>query len=427
MALEPAALATRALPLDDASPTPGLKTPRLWAYAAGSLATQVAIASVGAALPALLEHRAGAGPLAIGWTIAILPLFGLLVQPLANAASDRLRSAWGRRRPFLAAGAVLGALGLAGMPTADSLPAAVGFMALTSLGFVCVDGPYRASTSEAWPGHETLVSSVQALVKGLGTLLTFALVAWLGERAFAAVAAIWMVSTTLAMLALRARPSDAPPPALPAAAPAWPIGPQARFVAGVFLAWFGLQAVTAFVVSFIVHDMAGVAAIGSAAGQAATRQAMLMLGAFALTAMALALPMGRLAQRFGRSRTLCAGLLVLAAGYGVALVATQPSQAFAFSLLGGIGFAALQVLPFPLLLETVQPGREGRLSSLYSVTIDLAQLTTMVACGWLIAQTHSYRVIFAVALVVTLVGARLLGDRRPVPVAPEPLPHPLES
>lgn len=395
------------------TPSARLTAPRVWAYAAGAFATQVMVATLGAYLPSMLLHRAGAGPFAIGWTLAIIPLFGLVLQPAINAASDRLRSPWGRRRPFLAAGAILGGLGLAALPDAPGLPAAVGCMLVVALGYVCVDGPYRASMSEAWPGAETLVSTAQAALKGLGTLLAFGLVAWLGEKAFLAAGAVWALGVGSTFFAT---PRGASPERLPPAAPAHlALGAHKRFTAGLFLAWLGLQGVTAFVVSFIVHDLAGVAELGSAAGQAAVRQAMGLLVAFTLTAMALAVPAGRLAQRYGASRILAAGLLVLSAGYGLALASNAPWHAFAFALLGGVGFAALQVLPYPVLLESVEPGREGRLASLYTVTIDVAQLASMVACGWLIAQAHSYRVVFVLALAATLGAAGLFGARRAAP------------
>lgn len=398
-----------------------LWAPRFWAYVSGSLGTQALYASLGAYLPSLLEHRVAASPIAIGWIVAIPPLFGLTVQPLVNAWSDRLHSRWGRRRPFLLAGAPLVAAGLAALPFVSSLAAAVALMALVALGSVLVDGPYRASTSEEWPGDETFVSAVQALIKGLGTLVTFALVAWLGERAFVAAAGVWLLTVLGAAIAIR--PDTAAAPAAPPDARfSLPGGDGGRFLLGLFLAWFGLLAVSAFSVSYMVHDLAGVAAVGSAAGQAATREAMLMLSTFAATAMAMALPIGHLARRHGRSRVLVGALLVLAAGYAAALFAHQSWQVFAFALLGGVGFAALQVLPYPLLLETVAPGREGRLSSFYSATMDLSQLTTMILCGWLIATAGTYRVIFTVALAATLAAVWLLAARP----KPAPLPHPLE-
>jgi Na+/melibiose symporter-like transporter len=38
------------------------------------------------------------------------PLSGILLQPLVGGLSDRHRSAWGKRRPFIAFGSVRGAL-----------------------------------------------------------------------------------------------------------------------------------------------------------------------------------------------------------------------------------------------------------------------------------------------------------------------------
>ncbi|RKH83858.1 MFS transporter, partial [Corallococcus praedator] len=57
------------------------------------------------------------------------PLTGLLLQPIIGAVSDRSWSpTWGRRKPFILAGAVLGSIALVFMPNSSSIWMAAGLM-----------------------------------------------------------------------------------------------------------------------------------------------------------------------------------------------------------------------------------------------------------------------------------------------------------
>ena len=71
--------------------------------------------------------------LPILWIAA--PLTGLLVQPVVGHFSDRSRSRFGRRRPFIAIGALLTSLGMLALGFAQTLAAAVvGLMGADGLG-----------------------------------------------------------------------------------------------------------------------------------------------------------------------------------------------------------------------------------------------------------------------------------------------------
>jgi hypothetical protein len=106
----------------------------------------------------------------------------------------------------------------------------------------------------------------------------------------------------------------------------------------------------------------------------------------------------------------------MALGLGIAVVATRPAEAVAMAVLGGLGFACVQVIPFPLMLEMQPPGREGALSGIFHALIDLAQLASLLVVGALVSATGSYRAAYWVGLAAVALAFALL---RSVP-APSP-------
>ncbi|KPP84971.1 MAG: ABC-type zinc uptake system permease component ZnuB [Rhodobacteraceae bacterium HLUCCA08] len=95
-------------------------------------------------------------PVAVaGWATAMVLAFDVVTDPVIGVLSDRTRSRWGRRAPWIAGGAVVMAGAIVGMfavPEAMTWQAnmtwLVGFFALATLGFTCVAIPYGAMAGE---------------------------------------------------------------------------------------------------------------------------------------------------------------------------------------------------------------------------------------------------------------------------------------
>lgn len=82
------------------------------------------------------------------------PLSGILLQPLVGGLSDRLRSRWGKRRPFIAAGSLLTAMAMMLVAFSTRLgglwAALLGFV-LTNLFVNLIAGPARAVVADNTP------------------------------------------------------------------------------------------------------------------------------------------------------------------------------------------------------------------------------------------------------------------------------------
>src|SRR5687767_3222205 len=87
---------------------------RLAAFSAVAVPVAAAQMPLGVYLPAIYAQHYGLSLGVIGTIFLIERIWGAVADPLVGALSDRTRSRWGRRKPWIAAGGLL--FGLAGLP-----------------------------------------------------------------------------------------------------------------------------------------------------------------------------------------------------------------------------------------------------------------------------------------------------------------------
>lgn len=126
---------------------------------------------------------ADVGELAILWIAG--PAAGLLVQPVIGHLSDRTRGRWGRRRPYIFAGAMLAATALLAMPNATALWTASLMLWLLTGAINIAMEPFRALVADTLPEEQrTSGFAMQVFFIGAGavfaSVLPFALTQWFG-------------------------------------------------------------------------------------------------------------------------------------------------------------------------------------------------------------------------------------------------------
>ena len=140
----------------------------------------------------------------------------------------------------------------------------------------------------------------------------------------------------------------------------------------------------------------------------------------ALSYMLLAIPVGRVADRFGRGRTFVAGYLPLLAAYGLLLLpAGPPAEIPVYLVLLGLYYAATDGVLMALASATLPPPLRGSGLALLVTSTSLGRLLASVLFGmiWTWYDVETAIAAFAIALCIAMVLAgaalRLTPEPRP--------------
>ncbi len=116
----------------------------------------------------------GATPLLLGLVWLAGPITGIIVQPIVGALSDNIWTKFGRRRPFLVVGAILGSLALLGIPYSPTLLFAASALWIIDICVNVSQGPHRALIPDNVPSEQHAVAnSYISFGFGLGAVIAF--------------------------------------------------------------------------------------------------------------------------------------------------------------------------------------------------------------------------------------------------------------
>lgn len=157
---------------------PKLSFWQVWNVSFGFLGVQFGFALQNANVSRILSDLgADLHSLSLFWLVA--PIMGLIIQPIVGSASDRTWNRFGRRNPYILAGAVAAAVGMLLMPnaplfTAFMAPMMFGAMmlALMDASFNVAFQPFRSLVSDMVPPEQRTVGySVQSLLINIGAVI----------------------------------------------------------------------------------------------------------------------------------------------------------------------------------------------------------------------------------------------------------------
>ncbi len=135
------------------------------------------------------------------------------------------------------------------------------------------------------------------------------------------------------------------------------------------------------------------------------------------------IPIGIMASKFGRKKTLLAGILMLATAFFVAIFARDNwSDILMYVLfaLAGIGWATISVNSFPMVVELAKGSNVGKYTGYYYTASMLAQVLTPMLSGFIFDIVGNYLPLFIYATI--FVGLSFItmffvkhGDSKPQP------------
>lgn len=368
-----------------------------------------------------------------GSIVAAGAIVSLLVTPVAGAMSDRLRTANGRRRPFLIAGMAGASLGLLCLipfrSGGDLWLYALVFMNL-QLWWNVVAGPYAGLISDVVPARDQAMASAWMnimLIAGTvaGNILVMQLYAP-GAPAGTVLALIALNVAGLLVTVLGVRePSSA--------------GAREPFALGPFLRSFwvdpkrhrnfylvlisrtlngmGIWAVLPFMLFYLEKILA--------VPNALQLQPILM-GASALLSVPASLYAAKLSARHGLVRVVSIASWIMAVSGMCYVLATVSPSLWVIApvvLVFGVSYGAFQAVDWALALKVLpSPDDAGKDMGIWHISMVAPQIVGSALTGWIISAltivvsaSFAYMFAFATAAVWFALGAWMVGRVRLVP------------
>jgi maltose/moltooligosaccharide transporter len=387
-----------------------LSTQKALLYAAGSVGTGAFYAFNNFVLPAILKAF-GAPDLLIGLLASTRSLEGAVIQPVVGALSDRVWTPLGRRRPFMLLAVPLSAALFIAGSHAQTLLVLAGTIVAFSIFFNIAVDPYVALLADVTPVEQRgwvsgmaigvqLASSVAFLVLLVLATGTGGVPAW----TYIVVAVLLVAGFGVTICGVSERRDSSPrrdQSRQRIAVAVWCASvlqhrQAVRFLGTLFVYQFGLNAITPYLVLFIIKDIHQ------------TEQVAFALSAGLLVVTAFdALVFGTVADRIGTRAVLAIGwsLLTLSALAGV-LITTLP-ETLAVVLLAGVGNGAAMAVSWPMLSALIPAEKTGVFAGLKAAAESIAIPLSVVVAAEVFLPHFGYRGIFAM-LALSIITALVL-------------------
>ena len=378
-------------------------------------------------------------------------ILALFLLPFFGGLSDKTDTRIGKRMPFILFGTGIAVILLNVLPLLDNgyfaAPGTfkmVSFVIVLALLLIAM-GVYRSPAVALMPDvtPKPLRSKANAIINLMGAVggmiyLALAAVLYPNKKVaglehvnyqplFMIVAAIMFVSVGILFLTIKEPKLTAENRALEEQHPEWNLAeddgsggevlpPQVKTSLGFLLAsialWFiGYNGVTTWFTTYVSQVM------GQALGGAST--CLLIATAGAIVSY---IPIGALASKIGRKKTIMGGIVLLAVCFALGYVLTTTYSSinvvmFIVFALVGLAWAAINVNSLPMVVEMCKGSDIGKFTGYYYTASMAAQIVTPILAGTLM-RSVSYKILFPYAAVFVALSFLTMtrvqhGDNRP--------------
>ena len=387
-----------------------------------------------------------------GTIMAADNVLALFLLPFFGTLSDRTRSRLGKRTPYILAGTAAAVILLNILPVLDNSYYAspspgkkAAFVILLGLLLIAM-GTYRSPAVALMPDvtPKPLRSRANAIINLMGAVggiiyLAVAAVMYPNSKVlgldhvnyqplFIVVSAIMIVSIAVMFATIREPQLTAENQALEAQHPEWNLAeddgsgnevlPQnvrrsLMFLLASIALWFiGYNGITTWFTTYVDQVM------GQGLGGAST--CLLIATGGAIISY---IPIGHIAHRIGRKRTIMIGIVLLAAcflGGFFLTTAFHSINAVMFIVFALVGFAwaAINVNSLPMVVEMCRGSDIGKFTGYYYTASMAAQVVTPILAGFLMRNV-SYKVLFPYAAFFVAMSFITMTQVRHGDAAPE--------
>ncbi|MDR1408709.1 MAG: MFS transporter [Oscillospiraceae bacterium] len=363
-------------------------------------------------------------PLFIGIIMTFDNVFGVIFQPAFGKLSDRHKSKWGKRRPFIFVGAPVAALLFALIPWMNSITTIMIAIILFVFVMSLWRSPVVALMPDLTPPHlRSEGNAVISLCGGIGTAIGMVvgkgfvtLFNLNGEKleeapfVFGTGAIVMIIATIVLRFKVKEQDSRLPvhqeektPEEKKEKQSLKALPKDARrslifMLFSLFFLFSGANAIQTFFALFadeVLHKE--------------TNDATAMMLVFAVAAMAAAIPAGKCGKRFGRKKTIIAGMFTFMLVFVLYVTTKNPSMIWVALIIGGAANMLIMVNTLPLVLEIGGLDKVGTFTGYYYTATFSAQIASPIIYGMVRMFTGTYMslfwycpVLFALALMSIL-------------------------
>ncbi|WP_155368319.1 MFS transporter [Catellatospora vulcania] len=357
---------------------------------------------------AAVDEDAKAANLAVVATIGALA--AMLAQPLAGAISDRTRSRFGRRGPWIVAGALTGGLALVGLASANTLVQITFAWTVTQIVYNFAQGPLAAVMPDRVPpanrGVFSAVTGTGLMLGALGGQVIATRFADDLPAGYLTFAGLALVALTLFVVFNPDRDNrDTPrrPFSLRSIVDSYWFDPRRHPDLGwAFLGRLLLYLGYFIVVNYQLYILQDRVGLGDAAIDYVPVVGVASLGGTVLATVVS----GPLSDRLGRRRIFVyASAAMLATALLLPWIWPTKPGMLAFALLSGLGFGVFQAVDTALITEVLPAEQDfGKDVGVVNIAATLPQVLAPAAAGAIVAAA-GYAPLFPVGIALVLLGA----------------------
>jgi len=387
-------------------------------------------------IPLILKNSFHVGDTISGGIMALDNVLALFLLPLFGGISDRVDSKYGRRIPFIVGGTAIAVVSMLLIPIADDIRSLVLFIVgllLVLLAMSTYRSPAVALMPDVTPkplrSKGNAIINLMGAVGGMITLLLIsALVPKTGKPdylpLFLVVAIIMIVSIVVLVLRVKERAAVAEvmaqePEEEPQTGANGQPAPMEKAVKKSLI----------FILLSVALWFMGYNAVTTAFSKYAQVYWGLQGGGFAnclLIATAAAIvsyiPVGIIATKIGRKKTILFGVALLAISFASGTLFRSFSPVInGIFVVVGIAWASINVNSYPMVVEMSRGSDVGKFTGFYYSFSMSAQIITPILSGALLEHVGYYTLFPYAAFFVALSFVTMLfvkhGDSRPIPPA----------
>jgi len=339
----------------------------------------------------------------------------LLILPYVGFFSDRLRTRWGRRKPFMITGAPIAFIGFIGIPLflGNSLVLFMGAICLTLLAMDAFRTPVISLMPDITPSpYRSQANGLVNLMGGVGGVLAFAIGGLLFKVSPAApfyFGGLTMLVGILIVLIFIREPEnwsrDENEETLTLKEQIQNLNilqdSSVPLILGAIFFWFlGYNALEVFFTSFAVNAM-----------RLDSGEATFLLAYFSLAIILFSPVSGWIGGKWGRKPSIRLGIILFAVLLAIGSRITTPLQAKLLLPLCGVAWSLILVNSLPMVVDMAPQDKLGSYTGLYYVASQLSAIVGPILAGNIIdIFDNNYRIAFIYGSVTLLIAMGFLWN-----------------